>query len=372
LIDGLDGLLSSVGIVVSLAMAAMAVLCGHGAAACVAVALAGSLLGFLCYNFPPASIFLGDSGSMLIGLVVGVLAIQASLKAPATIALAAPVAALTIPILDTMAAIIRRKLTGRSIYETDRGHLHHCLLKRGLSNRGVLLCVSLFSLATAGGALVSLALKNELFAILSGFAVIVVLVASRLFGYVEFLLLRDRIVATGAWFLGRRTQTAPVETTVRLQGSADWAELWGTLTDCATRHQLKVVRLDVNAPSLGEAYHAEWNCLSENEENNSQVWWAEVPLRALGQTIGRLQLVGQRNRGSAWSQIASVADSLEGLEDAVTALAAAPKSRSGVAARAGLMAGPVAVASSVLDGAAVEANRALTASDSDIAIEALA
>ena len=68
---------------------------GHWAAAAVAIALAGSLLGFLGYNFPPASIFLGDSGSMIVGLVVGTLAIQSSLKAPATVALTMPVVLLT-------------------------------------------------------------------------------------------------------------------------------------------------------------------------------------------------------------------------------------------------------------------------------------
>src|SRR2546428_6188308 len=106
------------------------------------MALAGALIGFLCYNLPPASIFLGNSGAMLIGLIVGALAIMSSLKGPATIALAAPLAALTIPIFDTSAAIVRRKLTGRSVYTTDRAHLHHCLSRRGLSDRRGVLGVS--------------------------------------------------------------------------------------------------------------------------------------------------------------------------------------------------------------------------------------
>ena len=84
-----------------------------------ASALAGALLGFLRYNFPPASIFLGDAGSMLVGLVLGTLAIESSLKTPATIVLSFPVALLALPIFDTTAAIVRRKLTGRSLYSTD-------------------------------------------------------------------------------------------------------------------------------------------------------------------------------------------------------------------------------------------------------------
>src|SRR5205085_2901248 len=110
LIDGMDGLLGSIGVIVTLSMAVMALLVGQWLAACVAAALAGALLGFLCFNFPPAAIFMGDCGSMLVGLVVGVLAIQSSLKGPATVALAGPLALLVIPIFDTSAAIVRRKL----------------------------------------------------------------------------------------------------------------------------------------------------------------------------------------------------------------------------------------------------------------------
>ena len=116
LLDGMDGLLSCIGLMICLAMAVIAVLLAHWPAACVAAALAGALLGFLRYNSPPASIFMGDCGSMVVGLVIGVVAIQGSLKGPATVALAAPLAVLTLPIFDTLAAIVRRKLTGRSIY----------------------------------------------------------------------------------------------------------------------------------------------------------------------------------------------------------------------------------------------------------------
>src|SRR5262245_10512270 len=195
LIDGMDGLLSSVGLIITLAMAALAAVGGHWVAACIALALAGALLGFLRYNFPPASIFLGDSGSMVIGLVVGVLAIESSLKGPATVALAAPTALLTIPILDTLAAIVRRKLTGRSIYSTDRAHLHHCLLRHGLSHRRALLLVACLCLLTVVGALASLACKNEVLAILSGLAVVGILVLTRMFGHAEFVLLQKRFAA---------------------------------------------------------------------------------------------------------------------------------------------------------------------------------
>lgn len=312
LIDGLDGLLSAVGVIISTTLAAMAV--GHGqlAAACVTVALAGALAGFLRYNFPPASIFLGDSGSMLIGLVVGTMAIEAAMKAPATVALAAPTALMTIPFLDTAAAIVRRKLTGRSIYTTDRGHLHHCLLRRGFSNGRVLLWVSGFCLLTGAGTLASLALRRELLALITAGAVVCMLVVSRLFGHAEFVLLRTRLVAVVA-SLVRGSRTEPCQLEVRLQGDGDWTELWATLVACAQRLNLVMIRLNVNAPALYEGYHARWDCHHRGLDEVN-VWRADVPLVLRGQNLGRLELSGQRDSEPVSMKLAAITRVLEGFE----------------------------------------------------------
>ncbi len=193
LIDGMDGLLSTVGLIICLAMGGMAILTQQPTAAIVALALAGALLGFLRYNFPPASIFLGDSGSMLIGLTIGVLAIKSSLKGPVTVALAAPAALLVVPIFDSAAAILRRKLTGRSMYVTDRGHLHHRMQERGLSARKVLLVVG--ALGLVSGVLVFIAVykDQEWLALLSIVMVIGILMATRLFGQAELKLVGQRM-----------------------------------------------------------------------------------------------------------------------------------------------------------------------------------
>src|SRR5207302_11268308 len=181
-------LLGSVGGIICASLAVMAFLNAQYQASIIAIALAGSLVGFLWYNFPPASIFLGDCGSMLIGLVVGVLAIESSLKGPATVSLAA---LLVIPIFDTSAAILRRWLTGRSIFTTDRGHLHHCLQGRGLSNWTVLLLVGGMSCFACLGALASVWFKTEWYALLSILVVVGVFVMTKLFGHGEFLLLKE-------------------------------------------------------------------------------------------------------------------------------------------------------------------------------------
>jgi UDP-GlcNAc:undecaprenyl-phosphate GlcNAc-1-phosphate transferase len=320
LLDGMDGLLGSIGLIVCLALALLAGAYGHGAAAGVAVVLAGSLLGFLRYNFPPASVFLGDSGSMLVGLTVGVLAIQSSLKGPATAALAAPVALLILPIFDTTAAIVRRKLTGRSLYTTDRGHLHHCLLRTGLSSRGVLLLVAVLSLVTVGGVLASIAWKSEPLALLSALVVVAILVLTRLFGHAELLLVHKRCTALAVSLLkppaGQRVQ----QLEVRLQGTGDWKELWARLTAHALELNLKSVRLDVNAPAIQEGYHARWD-RHHDEGESSEVWRAEMPLSAAGQSVGRLEITGLRSDGFAWNTMAAVARLVEEIESAVSDLA---------------------------------------------------
>src|SRR5262245_5353418 len=193
---------------------------------------------------------------MLIGLVVGALALQSSLKGPATVALAAPTALLTIPLFDTVAAVIRRKLTGRSIYTTDRGHLHHCLLGRGLSTLRVLMCISSFCLVTMVGALASLALGSEIFAILTAAMVVGILIVSRVFGHAEFLLVKQSLLAhVGSWWGNGHTNGRSQQLQVRLQDSANWGALWHAMTTCATELNLKMIRLNVNAPSLHEGYY---------------------------------------------------------------------------------------------------------------------
>jgi UDP-GlcNAc:undecaprenyl-phosphate GlcNAc-1-phosphate transferase len=319
----MDGLLSSVGFIISLAMAAMAVLGNQWVAACLAAALAGALLGFLRYNFPPASIFLGDSGSMLIGLVLGALALRGSLKGPATVALVAPVAMLVIPVFDTLTAIVRRKLTGRSIYAGDRGHLHHCLLARGFSTHRTLFWISCSCLCTAAGALVSVSFGNELYAVVTALAVIGVYLVTRLFGFAELMLVKNCLTAGMVSLFRPSPHGHPHHSEIQLQGSADWNALWGKFTAQANDLNLKMIRLDVNAPSIYEGYHAQWKCLRNGSEAMGE-WRAEIPLTVHGQSTGRLEAVGRRGIEPVSVQIATLVEFAECLEAAVANLNAVP------------------------------------------------
>ena len=309
LIDGMDGLLSSVALIICIALGAMAWVGGRDVTACVAFAMAGAVLGFLVFNFPPATIFLGDSGSMLIGLTIGVLAIHSSLKAPATVALAMPAALLVIPIFDTTAAILRRKLNGRSIYETDRGHLHHCLLRRLDQPRHVLLVVSSCCLVAVAGVFVGLWLKNELFAVATALMVVSLLTATRLFGHAEFLLVKTRLTQLVLSFFQSRGEGRFRRTDVHMHGSLNWKMLLDAVAIRAFDLNLQTVRLDISAPALHEEYHARWDRFEEEVED--RLWRAEFPLEMGEQTIGSLLVSGYPDPEPLWAKVAALSQMIE-------------------------------------------------------------
>ncbi len=134
-IDGLDGLAAGVVSIVSLTLLYVALRAEQPDTAVFTAVLAGSSLGFLPYNFNPAKIIMGDAGAQFLGFALAVLAIGGPLKQATTIALAVPVVALGLPIVDTLCAIVRRVSNGRPFHEADRGHLHHRLLRLGLTQR---------------------------------------------------------------------------------------------------------------------------------------------------------------------------------------------------------------------------------------------
>ncbi|MBV8902876.1 MAG: undecaprenyl/decaprenyl-phosphate alpha-N-acetylglucosaminyl 1-phosphate transferase, partial [Acidobacteriia bacterium] len=135
LIDGLDGLAAGVGLFATLTSLVAALTHDNLPLALVTAPLAGCLLGFLRYNFNPASIFLGDSGSLLIGFLLGCYGAMWSYKSATLIGLTAPMMAMAIPLLDVALSIVRRFLRNQPIFSADRGHIHHRLLERGLTPR---------------------------------------------------------------------------------------------------------------------------------------------------------------------------------------------------------------------------------------------
>lgn len=139
LIDGLDGLAAGSALFSTLVAFVVALLNGPSLVTVMTIALAGAILGFLRYNFNPATIFLGDSGSLFIGFVLSALALEGAQKAPTIVAVAIPVVSFGLPILETTLSIARRLISGRPIFTADREHIHHKLLQHGMTHRQVVI-----------------------------------------------------------------------------------------------------------------------------------------------------------------------------------------------------------------------------------------
>lgn len=159
LIDGMDGLASGAGLFAAIVLLIVAMLLGHIYVMVIALALAGALIGFLRYNFNPASIFLGDSGALLIGFLLAALSVKGSQKASTAVAVAIPIIAFGLPIVDTMMSIGRRLINRKPIFEADGEHIHHILLRYGWSQKKV--AIALYGVCAVFG-LLALTFVNDL------------------------------------------------------------------------------------------------------------------------------------------------------------------------------------------------------------------
>jgi UDP-GlcNAc:undecaprenyl-phosphate GlcNAc-1-phosphate transferase len=319
LLDGINGLAATVGAIDLLAIVVLSAMNGHHAHALVAAGFGGSLFGFLRYNFPKARIFLGDAGSMLIGLIVGALAVQTSHKGSGAVLLAVPVCLMSIPLFDSTAALLRRKLTGRSIFSGDRGHLHHRLTERFGSTAAVGI-VALGSGACAAATLASITWRNDVVAIVSGGAIIVMFVVTRMFGHSEVRLVASRIRSLGKSFFrlnGRQPRGQDTQSTVHLQGNCQWADVWTDLKEAASETSVVNIELSLNAPMIQEGFHASW---ARRNVDFEDAWRFELPLVAAGHRIGHLRVAGERSPNTGAGDLEKVLGLLDSFESQLETL----------------------------------------------------
>lgn len=168
LIDGLDGLAAGITAISAATIFVFSVLTGRPDSAAMSIILFGICLGFLRYNFNPASIFMGDSGALLLGFSLGAVSLFAVARSALFVSLLVPILAAGVPIMDTAFAIIRRKRAHRPVDEADRGHIHHRLLEAGFTQRATVLIMWAWTAA--------LALCAVLITELNGWARILILV----------------------------------------------------------------------------------------------------------------------------------------------------------------------------------------------------
>ena len=185
LLDGADGVAAGAAFFAATAVFIMAVTLGNPAIGLIAAALAGSLLGFLPFNFPPARLFLGDSGSLFIGFLLAALAVPSTTKGPTLVAIAVPLMAFAVPVFDTSITMLRRLVRGRPVFERDREHLHHRLEKAGFTPRQV---AGVIYAASAGFALLSMLFLNPN---VRSYAVVLIILGAAVWLMVRYLKLHE-------------------------------------------------------------------------------------------------------------------------------------------------------------------------------------
>ncbi len=186
LTDGLDGLAAGIGFLAASINAIVAIWLGNHYMTAVMVLLAGSLLGFLRYNFHPARVFLGDTGSLALGMFLALASLRSAQKAHTAVLILIPLFALGYPIFDTLLAIARRTLRGQSVFSSDREHIHHRLLDRGarpsaaaiqIYVASMLLSLLCIAAATANHFILGIGMAGALF---------IAVFSARVLGYLEW------------------------------------------------------------------------------------------------------------------------------------------------------------------------------------------
>lgn len=181
LIDGLDGLACGICLISALTLFGVSIISARYTSVYLTIILAGACLGFLPFNFNPARIFIGDTGSQFLGFILAAISLQGAIKSVAAVAVAVPILALGLPIYDTLFAIIRRKMNKRPIMEADRGHLHHRLLDIGMSQKQVVLTMYLISAVLGGTSIVAMIVSvKKSFALLVAVCAIIIAIGLEL------------------------------------------------------------------------------------------------------------------------------------------------------------------------------------------------
>ncbi len=177
-LDNIDGLSAGVGAIASVILAVTAIAAGQVFVPAMSLALAGSLAGYLFFNFPPAKIFMGDAGSLVIGYMLGVLTILTTYYDPrlglSPIGVAVPIVVLSVPLYDVISVVTHRVRLGISPLKGDRRHFSHRLVKKGMSVRGAVLTIYLATAATGLSAIVLPRVSNQTAALLLAQCVLIV------------------------------------------------------------------------------------------------------------------------------------------------------------------------------------------------------
>jgi UDP-GlcNAc:undecaprenyl-phosphate GlcNAc-1-phosphate transferase len=292
LIDGLDGLAAGVGFFATLALFLMAILTFNPFVAAIAASMAGALLGFLPFNFSPARIYLGDSGSLTVGLILAALSVQSAQKGPILITVAIPLMIFGLPLLDVGVTTARRLLSGHPLFRRDEEHLHHRLLKIGLNKRAAVLV--LYGM-TALFALASLLLLNYRGAVAPVVALLcgaMAWVMVRQMQYPEFAELDSHVrLALSTQRAVLRNHILIRRTGARLAAAEDAEQVWqeATAVFAALEFERAVCRVN-GSHSFGWSSPAQGKSTNGSHGRVPEAWTLSIPLQHNGRRVGVLDL----------------------------------------------------------------------------------
>ena len=290
LIDGLDGLAAGIGIFATATAFLSALLSGNYALALVTAPLLGALLGFLPYNFSPASIFMGDCGSLTVGFLLGCFGVIWSQKSATLLGMTAPLIAMAIPLLDTALAVMRRFLRRQPLFGADRGHIHHRLLARGFTPRRVAYVFYASAGTIAGLSLILSSATDHVGGIALVAFCCIVWLAIQYLGYEEFDAAR-RLLFGGMFrhSLNANLTISQLETAVRGAGTLD--ECWHALVETSRSLGFSEASLQFNGSHLTARLAEAAECWDLRIPlNHSGHVYLRVPVHSAQppQTIGRL------------------------------------------------------------------------------------
>jgi UDP-GlcNAc:undecaprenyl-phosphate GlcNAc-1-phosphate transferase len=252
LIDGLDGLAAGVAVLAGTTLFVMSLVEGNVVGALLLVSMVGATLGFLRFNWNPASIFLGDTGSLFLGFLLALVSAHSSQKSFALFSIVAAFVALALPIFDLSMAVVRRYLTGKPMFSADQYHVHHLLLRKGLSQRQTAILLlggaSLLGMAS----LVFIYASDKISALTILVLVMLIGVAIRFLGYTDIIRAGRRTMMFGRLEDAAGIRSADIEAIrTRMIEAEDDPAIWRALVAAGTVLALEEISLDVL--SQGEA-----------------------------------------------------------------------------------------------------------------------
>ncbi|MFZ5862180.1 MAG: MraY family glycosyltransferase [Nitrospirota bacterium] len=284
LIDGLDGLAAGVSAIASATICLVALSVGNTSVVLVTAVMTGVLIGFLRYNFHPAKLFMGDSGSLVLGFFLATVALQGAQKGSTAVALLVPIVVMAVPIADTLTAIVRRLMNGLGPFTADREHFHHRLIWKGLNQPRAVLCLYAVS-AVCGLAAYVMAVGTPG---VSWAVVLTVIVGGvlliRELEYAEFAGILGRIVR------GDRRRRPPryknlvlKQARTRIVTARSFDRAWRSMTMAAKELEFDLLHLKPSGPYSEVPMPTPWRSRTRADVSpvrNPELWTQEYPLPA--------------------------------------------------------------------------------------------